>query len=211
MYINKFGFFILFIMFFLTSHVEGAIYICIDSKGIKNYSDKKCSINKTVKIEVIGDLGKTAIPKYILEYSPVIQIVKRVLRLIRQQNPNNKRYQRAYNYSLIVEKNHNDYIAFMRKTYPKEYNPFDQAPLNNIIAVISETCRNKAYMTACGIIESNDWLSSKEQIYLKGQLEKGIQVRRTAVEKKLFCEKAKHASNGGVISTISVNYFCGTS
>ena len=99
----------------------------------------------------------------------------------------------------------------MHKTYPKEYNPFKPVPLESIITAISHACRAKAYMTACGIIENNYWLSAEEQIYLKKQMEKGIQVTRTAATKKQFCVKAKFASNGGVISQNMVTYFCKSS
>jgi hypothetical protein len=162
-------------------------------------------------MQVVNDLGKTTIPKYILEFTPTIQTVKRALRLIKQHRPENNLYQRAYSYSVIAEKRHNKYIAFKHKTYPEEYKPFKPAPLNEIIAAISHACRSEAYMTACGIIESNNWLSDEEQDYMKKQSDKGILINRTATDKKLFCEKSKHASNGGVISKNLVNYFCETS
>lgn len=211
MYVNKIGILIPFIMFFLSSHLEGAIYICVNSQGIEHYSDKKCTADKTVKMEVINDLGKAIIPKYILEYTPIIQTVKRALRLIKQQTPDNKLYQKAYDDSVTAENDHNNYISTKHKTYPNKYNPFKSASLKNIIASISHACRAKAYMTACGIIENNYWLNNEEQKHLKKQLEKGIQIKRTAANKKLFCEKAKRASKGGVISLNLVKYFCETS
>ena len=208
MFINKIGVLILFIMFFLTTQVEGTIYICVDSKGVKHYSDKKCPVEKTVKTEIIDDLGKTTIPNSILEFTPIIQTVKRALRLIQEQIPDNELYQRAYNYSVIAEKYHNNYIATKHNTHPKKYNPFEPITLENVIAAISHACRVEAYMTVCGVVEGNYWLNGEEQIYLKNQMNKGTQVRITAANKKLFCEKAKLASNGGVISRKMVNYFC---
>jgi len=198
----------LFLISFVSSHVDGAIYICLDNKGIKHYSDKKCPIKKTVKTVIIKDLGKTSIPNSILEFTPIIQNVKAALRFIKELIPDNELYQTAYGYTLTTERSHNNYIATKHRSHPKIYSPFDPIKLEHIVAAISHACRAEANMTICGVIESNYWLSGEEQIYLKNQIQKDIHLRVTAIDKNKLCEKAKLASQSGVISRKMVDNFC---
>ena len=63
-------------------------------------------------------------------------------------------------------------------------------------------------LTVCGVVEGNYWLSGEELIYMKSRLDEGLLYRRTTLEKKEQCEKAKRSRLGGVITQKMVNYFC---
>ena len=197
---------LLFIL--LPEKVEGGIYICTDTKGVRSYSDKKCAINQKLKSEVISNLGRTNIPNSISEFTSIIEIVKRTLTIINEQIPDSDLYQRALLYSKDAELTHNNYMSTTHKVYPDDYNPFDPVKLVDIIAVISQGCRERAYMTICAAIEGNYWLHGEEQIYLKKQLDKGLKLKLTIVNKQLFCSKARFANQGGVVSHKIVDYFC---
>ncbi len=196
----------LLLMFFLTPSIaEGRIYVCIDENEARHYSDKKCPINNKFKTEVINDLGKVTLPNSVLEFTPIIQIVKRTLALAAEQIPNKALYRKAYQYTLDAEIAHQRYMSKTHKKVPNNYNPFDPVKLVDIIAAISDSCRAQGYMSICGVIEGNYWLNGEEQMFLKNAQNKPI---ITPSNQKKFCEKAKIANQGGVISRRMLDSFC---
>lgn len=201
---------IIILLLFLLSpeKVNGDIYICTDGKGVRHYSDKKCAINQKLKTEVVSNFSRENIPSSILEFTSIIQIVKRTLTVINEQVPDNELYQRALLYSRDAEVSHAKYISIKQKLYPDSYNPFDPVNLVDIIAAISHGCRARAYMTICAAIEGNYWLRGEEQIYLKKQRDRGLMLNLTVANKKLFCSKARSGNQSGVVSRKVVDYFC---
>jgi len=208
MNIKATGSIFIILLLFLPRPAEARIYICVDEKGTRHYSDKKCPINKKLKTEVINNLGKAVIPDSILEFTPIIQIIKRTLTVINEQIPNNDLYKRALKYSIEAELFHNKFLTKRHKVFPKDYNPFEPVKLVNIIAAISHGCRSQAYMTICAAIEGNYWLNGEEQIYLKQQQESGLHYVVTEANSKSYCKKATIANQGGVVSHKIVQYFC---
>ena len=196
----------LLLMFFLVPSIaEGRIYVCIDGNGARHYSDKKCPLNRQFKTEVINDLGKVTLPDSVLEFTPIIQIVKRTLSLAAMQIPDKELYRKAYQYTLDAEVTHQTFLSKAHKKVPLNYNPFDPVKLVDIIAAISDSCRNQGYMSICGVIEGNYWLNGEEQIFLKKSQN---QPMVTPSNQKKFCEKAKIANQGGVISRRMLDSFC---
>ncbi|MCP3674104.1 MAG: DUF4124 domain-containing protein [Gammaproteobacteria bacterium] len=196
----------LLLMFFLIPSItEGSIYVCIDGNGARHYSDKKCPISNKFKTEVINDFGKAAFPDSVLEFSPIIQIMKRTLALAAEQMPDKELYRKAYQYTLDAEVGHLRYMSTTHKEVSNNYNPFDPVKLVDIIAAISDSCRSHGYMSICGAIEGNYWLSGEEQRFLKNAQNKPLS---SPSNQKKFCEKAKIANQGGLISRRMLGSFC---
>jgi len=205
---NKFSVVLIAIILFLPTQVEGQIYICVDKNGFHHYSDKKCPTDKKLKEEIMNDYGKKVLPDYILEYRPIIQSVKRVLALLIQYQPDSELYQKAYTNTEEIEKLHNKFLDTHQKTAPTKYDPFITKKADSIVAAISRGCRFEAHMTVCGMIESNQWLFDKEQTYIKARFENELFYEITESDRKLYCEKAERANQGGVVSRNMMEYFC---
>lgn len=199
---------LLLVLLFFSPPVEGKIYVCIDGNGARHYSDKKCPINNKFKTEVISDLGKVTLPNSVLEFTPIIQIVKRTLALAAEQMPNKELYRKAYQYTLDAEIAHQRFLSQKHKKVPYNYNPFDPVKLVDIIAAISDSCRTQGYMSICGVIEGNYWLNGEEQIFLTKLQKKNNQPKIAGANQKKYCEKAKMANLGGVISRRMLASFC---
>ncbi len=206
--LNNIGVISLFAILFFPIQVEGAIYVCVDNNGARHYSDKKCAINKALKSEVMNNSGKYSLPDSVQKFTHIIQMLKNTLSLINQQTPGVDLYQRAYKYSLDADSKHNKFLSIRHKTMPVKYNPFEPEKLTKIIAAISKGCRIDAYMTVCGAIEGDDWLSTEEQNYRQKQRAGDFQYYATPQNNKLLCEKAKRANQGGVISKGMQEVFC---
>jgi len=196
---------LLLMLFLVPSISEGRIYVCIDGNGTRHYTDKKCPINSKFKTEVINDLGKVTLPNSVLEFTPIIQIVKRTLALAAEQMPDKELYRKAYQYTLDVEIAHQSFMSKAHKKVPNNYNPFDSVKLADIIAAISDSCRIQGYMSICGVIEGNYWLNGEEQLFLKKSQNQPMIIPSN---QKKFCEKAKTANQGGVISRRMLDSFC---
>ena len=152
--------------------------------------------------------GRKAVPQSVLQYTPILQILKRALLLIKQEMPNDEQYQRAYNYTLKAERYHTNYIYSQKSQFPENYSPFDSIELTNIVAAISHACRAQAFMSVCGVIEGNAWLNGQERIYLSDRLGQGLNYFVTPEARNDKCKKAVNAHAGGVISSNMRSYFC---
>jgi len=174
---------------------------------MRSYSDKKCPPSKNTKSEVINNLGRAALPDSILQFSAIIKVVKRTLRIVIEQSPENNLYSRAYRYTQDAEVNHRTYLSTKHRSYPQNYNPFEPIELSDVIAAISNACRIEGYMTVCGAIEGNYWLNGEVLIYLKNKKNKAYS-NAEANNDIAFCNKAKRANYSGVVSRRVVNSFC---
>jgi len=186
---------------------SAGIFVCIDANGQKSYSDKKCPPSNKKKSQVINDLGRTTVPDSILQFTAIIKVVKRTLRVVIDQSPDNGLYRRAYRYTQDAEVNHRKYLSKQHKNYPINYNPFAPIELSDIISAISGSCRINGFMTVCGAIESNYWLNGEEQIYLS-KSRVSAYTNSTKGNDIALCNKAKRANYSGVVSGRVVDYFC---
>lgn len=205
---NGIGVILLLVIIFFPSQVEGRIFVCTDNDGKRIYSDKKCPVNKKFKTAVYGTTRQIILSDTVHGYTPKIQILRRTLSYIIKQTPENELYQNAYMNCLQAEIIHNKVLTKPYKKQQVNYSPFVTDQLEQIISVISNSCRVDGYMTTCGSIEGFDWLQKEELIYLNKQLRNGLHPLVSTADQKLLCQKAMVANQSGVISEKMQEYFC---
>ena len=198
------------LLFLCTTELSAKIFICIDDKGRKHYSDKRCplpgqKIDGTVsKLGIANRYGKLEIPDEIKAYTAAIQVIRHSFSVLSDREPANQGYKMLLQLVTYAEQKHTRFIQTPDESRFGTYQPFSNANLNEIVASLSDACRIHGYFSICSAIEGNTWISKEEKRYLSEQNNR----KASDTNRKKSCDKANVAHTGGVISDKMVRYFC---
>ena len=194
----------------VTQTINAQVFICVDEKDRKHYSDKRCVLsgkNTTGSMDKSGTInehGNLEIPENIRAYTSAIQVVKQLFTLLTSREPANREYTDVYKLVSEAEQRHQVFISNPDSKRFQTYSPFSAENQQRMIRSLSQACRKQGYFSICSAIEGNPWLSASEKVLRDGMTDEEKFVKTDATS----CEKATEAHGGGVISDKMLLYFC---